>query len=271
MLFGMPTLIEHKSLEEDVKLCARLGLSFVELNMNFPQYQVDKLENTEILRAAAEKAGIFYSIHMEEVIDIADFNPLVAEAYLETMRRTIRVAKKLAELNPEDSPFIINMHMVHGIHITLPDKKVMLYESRKEEYLDAFRRFRDLAEEWIGNEKILITIENTDGFTPYETEAIALLLESQKFALTWDIGHSKAIGETDMPFLLKSWNRIVHFHVHDGQDNPSVCHLALGDGDLDLQTRLEFAQKCNANCVLETKTSEALEQSKTWLIGHNWA
>ena len=34
---------------------------------------------------------------------------------------------------------------------------------------------------------------------------------------------------------------------------------------------IEVTQKCNANCVLETKTSDALEQSKTWLIGHNWA
>ncbi|MBO7631223.1 MAG: sugar phosphate isomerase/epimerase, partial [Lachnospiraceae bacterium] len=147
MLFGMPTLIENKSLDEDVKLCERLGLSFVELNMNFPEYRIDRLENTERFRAAAEKAGIFYSIHMEECFDIADFNPLVAEAYLETMRRVIRVAKKLSELNPEDSPFIINMHMVHGIHITLPDQKVMLYESRKDEYLESFKNFRSLVEE----------------------------------------------------------------------------------------------------------------------------
>ena len=271
MLFGMPTLIENKSLEEDVKLCERLGLSFVELNMNFPEYRIDRLENTERFRAAAEKAGIFYSIHLQENFDVADFNPLVAEAYLETMRRTIRVAKKLAELNPEDSPFIINMHLVHGVHITLPDKKQMVYETEKEAYLAAYKNFRDLTEEWIGSEKILVTIENTDGFTPYETEVIALLLESPKFALAWDICHSKAIGEIDMPLLLKNWNRIVHFHIHDGQDNPPASHLGLGDGDIDLQTRLEFAQKCNANCVLETKTSDALEQSKTWLIGHNWA
>ncbi|MCQ2422685.1 MAG: sugar phosphate isomerase/epimerase [Lachnospiraceae bacterium] len=271
MLFGMPTLIEHKSLAEDVKLCERLGLAFVELNMNFPAYQIDKLENTAYFRAEAEKAGIFYSIHLEEGFDVANSNPLVSEAYLETMRRVIRVAKKLCELNPEDSPFIINMHLVHGVHITLPNGRVMIYDTNKEAYLKAFENFRNLVEEWIGNEKILVTVENNDGFTPYEMEAIDVLLKSSKFAMTWDIGHSKATGEADMPFLLKNWNRIVHFHVHDGKDNPPTNHLGLGDGDIDLQTRLEFAQKCNANCVLETKTADALEQSKTWLIGHNWA
>ena len=42
--FGMPTLIETKTLEECVPLCHALGLQFIELNMNLPQYQLDKLD-----------------------------------------------------------------------------------------------------------------------------------------------------------------------------------------------------------------------------------
>ena len=44
--FGMPTLIENRILEDNVSLCSSLGLRFIELNMNFPEYQVDKLEQT---------------------------------------------------------------------------------------------------------------------------------------------------------------------------------------------------------------------------------
>lgn len=40
MDFGMPTLIENKNLEENISLCRELGLQFVELNMNFPMYQI---------------------------------------------------------------------------------------------------------------------------------------------------------------------------------------------------------------------------------------
>ena len=47
--FGMPTLIENKTLEENAALCSSLGLKFIELNMNFPEYQVPKLEDTEHL------------------------------------------------------------------------------------------------------------------------------------------------------------------------------------------------------------------------------
>ena len=35
MDFGMPTLIENKTLEENIALCKELGLQFIELNMNF--------------------------------------------------------------------------------------------------------------------------------------------------------------------------------------------------------------------------------------------
>ena len=96
--FGMPTLIENRTLEDVIALCKELGLSFVELNMNFPEYQIDKLENTDYFYKKADEAGIYYTIHLDENMNIADFNPLVREAYLETMHRTIEVAKHFMEL-----------------------------------------------------------------------------------------------------------------------------------------------------------------------------
>ena len=42
MQFGMPTLIENHTLEENAALCEALGLRFIELNMIFPEYQVDR-------------------------------------------------------------------------------------------------------------------------------------------------------------------------------------------------------------------------------------
>lgn len=39
MQFGMPTLIENRTLEDNIRLCKKLGLQFLELNMNFPEYQ----------------------------------------------------------------------------------------------------------------------------------------------------------------------------------------------------------------------------------------
>ena len=88
MQFGMPTLIECRTLEDNLVLCRELGLSFIELNMNFPEYQVQYLEYTDTLKEFAEKAGVYFTIHLDEQLNIADFNPLVSSAYMETVRRT---------------------------------------------------------------------------------------------------------------------------------------------------------------------------------------
>ena len=189
MQFGMPTLIENRTLEDNVNLCRELGLSFIELNMNFPEYQVEKLEETENLTALAEEAGIYYTIHLDENLNIADFNSLVSGAYLETVRRAIGAAKKLLFLRESSrliptQPLTINMHMHHGIFITLPDRKVQMYDRDFDTYMHSFAVFRDKCEEWISDADIRITVENTDGFREYEKKAIEFLLESPKFGLT---------------------------------------------------------------------------------------
>ncbi|MBR5421854.1 MAG: sugar phosphate isomerase/epimerase [Lachnospiraceae bacterium] len=281
--FGMPTLIENRTLEENVALCSSLGLRFIELNMNFPEYQLERLEETEELIRPAEQAGIFYTIHLDENLNIADFNSLVSGAYLETVRRSIEAAGKLLFLRDRygDStqPLTLNMHMHHGIFITLPDRKVQMYDRDFDTYMKSFAEFRSLCEEWIGDKDIIIAVENTDGFREYEKKAIEYLLESPKFGLTWDIGHSKGIGEKDVPFIMEHRDRLIHFHIHDGIDGTdpaaaaagkkSANHLALGDGEIDLAERIKLAEERNARCVLETKTVEALKKSVKWL-GENY-
>ena len=269
MQFGMPTLIENKRLEENLALCLELGLNFIELNMNFPEYQIDSLENTEHFIRAADWAELYYTIHLDEALNIADFNPLVSQAYLETTRRTIEVAKKLLFLRDKygdkSQALTINMHMHHGIFVTLPDRKVQLYDRDFEIYMKYFTDFKNLCEKWIDGADIKIALENTDGFRDYEKKAIEMLLESPAFVLTWDIGHSKACGENDVPFILSHKDKLKHFHIHDGRENPPKNHLALGDGEIDLKARLRTAAECGARCVLETKTIEALKKSTGWL------
>ena len=271
--FGMPTLIENRTLQDNIDLCSSLGLHFIELNMNFPEYQLSCLEEPDALIHAAEGAGIYFTIHLDENLNIADFNPLVTGAYLETVRRSVEAAKKLLCLRDRfgdiSQPLTLNMHMHHGIFITLPDRKVQMYERDFDTYMESFMRFRSLCEEWIGNSGIMIAVENTDGFREYEKKAVRFLLESPKFGLTWDIGHSKAAREADVPFLLEHRNRLIHFHIHDAAEKPPRNHLALGDGEIDLEARLRLSESRRARCVLETKTVEALERSAAWLAARN--
>lgn len=256
MDFGMPTLIENKNLEETAALCKELGLQFIELNMNFPMYQVPQLEETDYLKDLAERHYLYYTIHLDENLNVCDFNRLVANAYLETVERTLRVAQKIG------AP-LLNMHMHSGVYITLPDRRVWLFEEYRSEYMAAIRRFRELCEKTAGNSGIKICIENTDGYQDFEKEAIDYLLQSSMFALTWDIGHSHTCDNVDEPFLMSHKDRLYHFHIHDGLGRKN--HRTLGTGEIDLAQRLGIARECGCRCVIETKTVEALRESVAWL------
>ena len=260
MHFGMPTLIEQDNLEETAILCKDLGLQFIELNMNFPYYQIESLENIDYFLNICKQYGLYFTIHLDENLNVCDFNQSIAKAYLETVRRAITVAKQL------HAP-IINMHLHPGIYVTLPQRKVYLYEQYEDIYLKNMVKFRKMCEEEIAKEDIMISIENTDGFLPFQKKAIEVLLESKVFSLTLDIGHSYCAKGVDEEFILERKDKLKHFHIHDALDNRN--HLTLGTGEIHISKWLTYAKKNNCRCVLETKTIEALTQSVLWLKGND--
>ncbi len=255
--YGMPTLIETSTLHECAKLCSELGLDFVELNMNMPQYQLDKID-VDYFKCIAEKYGIYYTIHLDENLNVCDFNSYVAEAYIKTVADTIEIAKQL-------DIKVLNMHMAKGVYFTLPDRKVYLFFEYKEQYLKSIVEFRNMCEPEIGDADIKICIENCDGYEDFQKEALELFLESKVFALTFDVGHNHGIGGTDEGFIMKHKDRLNHIHLHDalGRNN----HLALGTGEMDIEKYITLANEQNCRVVLETKTIAGLKQSVEWLKG----
>lgn len=260
MKFGMPTLLELPSMEANIALASRLGLDFIELNMCLPSYQQDRLE-PETLNRMSDKYGFSYTVHLEEAFDPCVFNPVIAQAWLEVLRRLIAKAKEF------HCP-ILNMHLATGTYFTLPDERQYLYENYQTHYTERLLRFRDACDAWIGSSDIRICIENTDGFSPFKQQGIESLLESPAFALTWDIGHSHSTDDTDVPFLFSHQDRIKHFHLHDAIGKKH--HLALGTGEIDLTETISFMRNLEQRngpirTVVETNTAQALETSVAWL------
>lgn len=253
--YGMPTLIETSTLDECAKLCSELGLDFIELNMNLPQYQLDKID-VEFFKSIADKYGIYYTIHLDENLNVCDFNSYVADAYIKTVADTIEIAKQL-------DIKVLNMHMAKGVYFTLPDRKVYLFSEYKEQYLKSIVDFRNMCESAIGENDIKICIENCDGYDEFQKEAIELLLESKVFVLTFDVGHNHGIGGTDEEFIMKHKDRLHHIHLHDAKARKN--HLALGIGEMDIEKYLSLAKEQNCRVVLETKTIDGLKQSVAWL------
>ncbi len=256
MDYGMPTLIELETLRENAALCQSLGLQFIELNMNLPQYTGEVFQNLDYLKELSKEYGIYYTIHLDENLNVCDFNSRVAGAYEETVYETLKAAIRLGVP-------LLNMHMQEGVYFTLPDKKVYLFEKYRELYLRKLEQFRNRCTEIIGSNGLVISIENTDGYLPFQKEGIERMLESPVFTLTWDIGHSYAAGKTDEEFILRHKERLKHFHIHDafGKKN----HLTLGTGEVNLAEKLSIAKNTRSRCVLETKTAQSLKESVKWL------
>lgn len=255
MDFGMPFLIETENLLQCAALCKKLGLQFIEWNMNFPQCQPECLR-AEQLNEIKEREGLYFTIHLDENFNICDFNERVRKAYMETAVEAIRLAKQIK------AP-IINMHLAKGIYITLPDKKRFLFEEYQDAYYKNILEFREACEREVGGSGIKIAVENTEGFREYEQKAVELLLDSGCFGLTLDIGHSHTVKDIDIPFYEKHMNKLIHMHAHDARGTKN--HLAFGDGEIDLKQRLSLAENSGSRVVLETKTVEALTRTVEYM------
>lgn len=258
--FGMPTLIETKTVAEAAALCRELGLSFLELNTNFPLHQPDILCHRELNRLAQDY-GIFYTIHLNDELAVADFNPHVADGYRRSVLDTIALAKRIGAQK-------LNMHLSKGACYTMPDRKVFFYEAYLEQYLKQMTDFRDICTAAIGGSGIQICVENCDGYRDFHKKALDILLDSPVFGLTLDIGHSYCAGFADEPLILANRDRLHHMHMHDAKDG-TRDHLALGAGEMDIPKYLELADRCGCTVVLETKTVAGLRQSAQWIHGLN--
>lgn len=271
--FGMPTLIELNSLKENIELCKKLKLNFIELNMNIPLFSVLGIEdenNFELKKIIEElnfyqkEFGIYFTIHLDENFNFADSNIYIKNAYLKTLKAVIKNSKKI------NCP-IINMHLNKGIYFTLPTEKVFLFEKYKEEFNNSLEEFIKFCNCENSDSDIFISIENTDGWTDFEKKSIEKILMNKNFSLTFDIGHSQAIGNIDQDFILKNKSKLKHFHIHDGTLPNATTkqfgknHLQLGTGNINLKEKIYLAKETNSRCVIETKTVESLVESVKWI------
>lgn len=260
--YGAPTMVEMETLEQAAQVCADLGLDFLELNINFPQYLLTRLD-TRKLRELSEKYGIFYTLHMDDEMSIADFNPYIAQGYCRTVYDAIDLSRELGISR-------VNMHLSRGAKYTLPDRVIYFFEAYEREYLERIRAFREACEKRVGDSGITICVENTSGFLPFQKKAVEMLLESPVFGLTFDIGHNYCSGGMDEDFILSHKDRLKHFHIHDCVEGKKD-HRTLGTGVLNVERYLRMAESLGCTAVVETKTVDSLRRSMDWIRRKTWS
>ena len=250
---GMPTLIELDGARENARLCAELGLKFVELNMNLPEYADIAAIDRRELSALREAYGVYFTLHLDERTDLCDFNPLVRQAYLETLRRALALAA-------ESGMPVLNLHWSRGVYFTLPDKKVYLYEQKRGAVSQALTALRALVRQEAG-ENVTLCIENTDHYTDFAAGDVETLLTEEKIGLTLDVGHMAADPDCAKyeAFYEKHIDKLRHMHLHDAKGTKN--HLPLGTGERDWRADLKLAAARDCRAVVEVKTAEALRAS----------
>ena len=252
LVIGMPTLVEYDSLQENIDLCIDLGLDFIEINMNLPQFQPDRLDILK-LKEYQKKHGIFFTFHLPEELDIANFNYRVSNAYLNVVKDVIEIAESIK------SP-IINMHMNLGIYFTLPTKKEYLYKKYESSYIKTISNFANFINQLLEDSNTKLSIENTGIYDKdYIISALNELIQYNNIVLTWDIGHDYSSGCKDEYYIRNNLHKLKHMHIHDAINSNN--HLPLFSGNIDIKDKLTIALETKSTCVIETKTVEGLKES----------
>ncbi|TDF99657.1 sugar phosphate isomerase/epimerase family protein [Paenibacillus piri] len=252
MKLGMPTLVEFRTVDQNVRLCHELGLDFIELNMNLPICLPEYLDSRQI-RQLGEDYAIGFSVHLPEELDLSSFHPSIRHGHLERCKQTIDWAG-------EAGVAIVNMHLNNGIYFTLPDRKVWINDRYQPDFLQYLLESYASLYAYADSAGVQICIENAGNFhLSFIGEALGKLSSFARFGLTWDVGHDAKADYKETAVLMRHRQAIRHMHLHDY--NGISDHQPLFSGDVPILDRLQFAQVHGLSVVIEMKTSDSLEQS----------
>lgn len=242
---GMPQLYEYDCIEDNLKLAKELGLDFIELNLNFGYCRKEMEEGhvAELLK----KYNIEATLHFYDEADMGSYQEVV-DAYLIHLERYAKLGEGYIHQ--------INMHLIPGPVVTISGVKNYIYEKEYDEYIERLVKNFKRAEEICNKYHINMVIENTDNIPSYTTKTYKDLLNNN-FRFCYDIGHDHLSYDIVWNFISENELPFDEFHIHDAKDRKK-CHLALGDGILDVAKFKRLAEKNNAYVVLEVKQSSDL-------------
>ena len=255
MKFGMPAMIEYNSIEENVKLAKSLGLSFVELNLDLPYCTLDNE-----LKIFSKNYNIEFTVHLSEKFDVGELDNDIREAYLKKIETIIETGSKLNIKK-------YNLHLDPGIHFSLPDKKIFIYEKYLDEYKESLKKscvfLNELAEKF----DVEIMFENLK-LPNYLIEGFKIVSTFNNLFFTLDMGHDLKNNSKAEEFFLNYKNKINHVHMHDF--NGKSDHIALGTGIMNVEEKIALIKKINVYAVIEVKKEKELVESVNYLKNNKY-
>lgn len=252
MKLGMPALIEYGGLAQNVELCKKLSLDFIELNMNLPYCDMNKiLDFTRKNKEMTDEIGI--TIHLPEEIDIADYHKTIRNGYLKFIKETMDISEEIGAA-------AINLHVHPGIYFTIPGGKTWINEKNDGEFIKIFSDSLAEINGYAKNSVCKICFENI-GINKYALNCFNEILKYDSFHYTWDIGHDASSGYQISDFMMKNISRVAHMHLHDFDGKKDHNPLYSGNVDINKYLELALSAPCDMSVVIEVKTQDSLTES----------
>ncbi|MGM9970761.1 MAG: sugar phosphate isomerase/epimerase family protein [Anaeroplasma sp.] len=247
MKLGMPQLYEFDTIEDNLMLAKELNLDFIELNLNFGYCR--KEMEAETVGDLLRKYNMEATLHFYDEADLGSYSEVV-DAYLKLLERYARLGKNYIKQ--------INIHSIPGPVVTISGVKNYIYEKEYDEYIKRLLTNLKRASAICDKYGINMVVENTD-IMPKFMKKVWNDINKEGFKFCYDIGHDALSKGFVLDILKDEYLSFGEFHFHDGTS--SKCHLALGDGEIDLKKYKILAEEHNAFVVLEVKRKEDLFSS----------
>ena len=239
MKYGMPSLIEFNSIEENVNFAKANNLEFIELNMDLPYCQT--LSNLDIYH-------FDFTMHISEELNVGELNKHLCKSYLKEAIRQIKLGIKNGIKR-------YTIHLDSGVYFTLPSEKVFLNEKYHSIYQTNLENSCKVLNDLAKDNDIMINFENLK-VQDFTSLAINIINKYKYLGFTLDIGHNEKNGDKAYPLFKKS-NKIHHIHMHDFDGKSD--HLAIGDGTIDFK---KYKNELKKNyVVIEVKETSQLISS----------
>lgn len=248
MKIGMPQLFEYDNLEDNFILAKKLGLDFIEFNLNFASCREGLF--SDAIKNLAKEYDVGITLHFYDEADFATY-PEVAKAYTVLLDKYASLGEGFVKQ--------INVHLIPGPVVTIAGYKNYVYEKEYDQYIKRLITNLQKAEDICHKYGINMVVENTDNIPYFMKKTYKDLFEAG-FRFCYDIGHDYLSN-----YIVKDIVNTLHlpldeFHIHDAK-NRTMCHLSLGEGILDLKWYKSLAESHNAYVVLEVKQESDLVSS----------
>ncbi len=240
----MPILVEFHSSSENIDLCKKLNLDFIELNLDIPYCFIDRLDTNSLKNNN-------FTIHLSEKFDVGELNNSLRNFYLNEIEKIISFGIKY-------NIFKYNLHLDPGIHFSLPNKKIFIYEEYIDDYLRAYEDSCNILSKLANKYNATILFENVK-VESYTLKVIDIIAKYDNLFFTLDLGHNIRYGNLAKEKFMEYSNKIKHIHLHDF--NGSKDHQELFTGLLNVKEELNFCKQHNLDVLIEVKRKEELINS----------